>query len=208
MKEEQNYIRDIAEIRSLMERSTKFMSLSGWAGIIAGIYALAGASIAYYFWGFTPNVLFYKIINSESGASGLLKVIILAILVLVLAISTAIYLSYNKAKKKNEKVWNSTSRQMIANMGIPLAAGGIFILILLSHGLVGLIPQSMLLFYGLALFNAGKFTYDEVKILGIIQMLLGLIGSIFIEYGLLFWGIGFGVVHIIYGIYMYLRYER
>jgi hypothetical protein len=208
MKEKQDYIRDIAEIRSMMERSSKFLSLSGWSGIMAGIYALLGAYVAYSVFNFNPDEIALNTMKSESLASSLPSVIILAILILMLAVGTAIVLSYKKAIKRGETVWNPTSRRLLANMAVPLLAGGILILVLISKGFVGLIAPLTLLFYGIALYNAGKFTYDEVKILGMIQIALGLINSYFIEFGLLFWAIGFGVVHIIYGIYMHFRYER
>jgi hypothetical protein len=44
--------------------------------------------------------------------------------------------------------------------------------------------------------------------LGICEIGLGLIASIYMGYGLLFWAVGFGVLHIIYGIVMYMKYER
>lgn len=201
MKNEQDYIRDIAEIRAMMERSSKFLSLSGWAGIMAGIYALAGAWIAYAVFGFNPDEIFY---NSFS----LTQVILLATGILILALVSAIYDSRRKAHKRGEKVWNATSRRLLASMAVPLFAGGILILVLISKGLIGLIAPLTLLFYGLALYNAGNFTINEVKFMGMVMIGLGLISSWFIEYGLLFWAIGFGVVHIGYGIYMHFRYER
>jgi len=204
MKEEQDYIQDLAEIRSMMERSSKFLSLSGMAGIMAGIYALTGAYIAYIVFNFNPDGISYSSFDSSS----LSAIIFLAISVLVLALGTAIILSWKKALKRSERAWNSTSKRMIATMAIPLAAGGIFILILLSKGLIGLIAPSTLLFYGLALYNASKFTFDDLKLLGLIQMGLGLTSAWFVEYGLLLWALGFGMVHIIYGIYMHLKYER
>ncbi len=136
------------------------------------------------------------------------QVIFLALLILTLAIGTAIFLSYNKANKRGEKVWNASSKLLLANMAVPLTAGGILILVLLSKGFIGLIAPLTLLFYGLALYSASKFTYDDVKYLGMLQMGLGLISSWYIEYSLLLWAIGFGIVHIVYGIYMHLRYER
>lgn len=205
---DQNYVRDLAEIRTMMERSTKFLSLSGWAGIMAGMYALAGAWIAYSVFGFNPDVIVYDSLQSGGLSASLPKVIGLAIVILILAIGTAIFLSYKKASKRDEKAWNATSRRMIANMAVPLAAGGILIVILLSKGFIGLIAPLTLLFYGLALYSASKFTYDDLKFLGLIQMGLGLISTWFIEYGLLLWAIGFGVVHIVYGIYMHFKYER
>ena len=208
MTEEQEYIRDIAEIRSMMERSSKFLSLSGWAGIMAGIYALSGAYIAWKIFDFNPGEIVYSTTNSGDLSSGLWKVIFLAFIILILAIGTAIFLSSKKANRRGEKAWNATSRRLLSNMAVPLVVGGILILILFSKDLIGLIAPFTLLFYGLALYNASKFTYDEVKLLGMIQMGLGLISSYFIEYGLLFWAIGFGAVHIVYGIYLHFRYER
>lgn len=208
MKDKQDYIQDIAEIRSMMERSTKFLSLSGWAGVMAGVYALAGAWIAYSFFDFNPHKIVYSPVHSGSLYSGLPNVIILALAVLVLAIGTAIFLSRRKADRKGEQVWNATSRRLLIHMAVPLAAGGILILILLSKGLIGLIAPLTLLFYGLAIYNASKFTFDEMKFLGLIQIVLGLAGAWFTEYSLLFWAIGFGLVHIVYGMYMHFSYER
>ena len=203
MKEEQDHARDIVEIRSMMERSSKFVWLSGWAGIMAGIYALAGVYVARKVFNFNPDEIVYSDISS-----GLLQVILLAIFIFVLATGTAMFFSYKRASKRGEKLWNATSRRLLINISVPLIAGGLLILILISKGLIGLIAPFTLLFYGLALYNAGKFTYDEVRILGVVEITLGLISSYFVEYGLLFWAIGFGAIHIIYGIYIHYKYER
>jgi hypothetical protein len=208
MKDEKDYLRDIAEIRSMMERSSKFLSLSGWAGIMAGIYALAGAFIAFKFPNFNPDELIAGNLEAGSIFASLSKVIWLAIIVLILAISTASFLSFRKADKKGEKIWNHTTRRFLLSMAVPLAAGGLVILVLISKGLTGLIAPLTLLFYGLALYNASGFTLNEVKTLGFIQIGLGLISACFIEYGLFIWAAGFGVVHIIYGVYMHYKYER
>ena len=200
MKEEEDYIRDIAEMRSLMERSSKFLSLSGLAGIMAGIYALSGAFIVYTVFEFNPT--------QATLSSGLVEVILTAFIVLVLAIGTAIILSYRKAYKRHEKFWNPTARRVLINMGVPLVTGGLLIIILVSKGMIGLAAPFTLIFYGVALYNAGKFTYEEMKSLGLIQIALGLISAYFVEYSLLFWATGFGVVHIIYGIYIHYRHER
>lgn len=204
MKEEQDYIRDIAEMRSMMERSSKFLSLSGLAGVMAGIYALAGTFVAYRFFDFNPG----EIAISDSLSADFLKTVFLAFTVLVLAIGTAIYFSWKKANKRQEKFWDPTAKRVLFNMAVPLVTGGLLILVLMAKGLIGFIAPFTLVFYGLALFNAGKFTYGEVKSLGLIEIALGVIGSYFVEYGLLFWALGFGVVHIIYGIYIHYRYER
>ncbi len=208
MKEEQDYIRDITEMRSMMERSSKFLSLSGLAGIMAGVYALIGAFIAYKVLDFNPNEIIANPVLSTDLSSKLVKVIFLAIIILLLAVGTAVFLSYKKAMKRREKFWNPTAKRLLINMSVPLIAGGLLILVLIAKGLIGFIAPFTLLFYGLALYNASKFTYEEVRSLGLIQIALGLLSSYFVGYGLLCWAIGFGIVHIIYGIYMHYRYER
>lgn len=201
MKEEQDYIQDIAEIRSMMERSSKFLSLSGWAGILAGVYALTGAWIAYSVLEFHPNEIFYSYPD-------LTNIILTATGVLFLSLVSALLDSRRKARKNDKKAWNATSRRLLTSMAVPLFAGGILIVLLISKGLLGLIAPLTLLFYGLALYNAGTYTIKEVRVMGFVQMILGLLNVAFISYGLLFWAIGFGVVHILYGIYMYFRFER
>lgn len=201
MKNEQDYIQDIAEIRSMMERSSKFLSLSGWAGILAGIYALSGAFTVYKVFGFNPDIITYV-------SPDLQMVLLSASIVLVLAIGTAVLFSQQKASQSGEKVWNAVSKQLISYVAVPLLAGGVLTLVLLSKGLVGLLAPLTLMFYGLALYNAGKFTFDAVKFFGLIQIGLGLLGCYFIEYGLLLWAFGFGVLHIVYGAYIHFRYER
>ncbi|WP_103664433.1 hypothetical protein [Gracilimonas amylolytica] len=201
MKDQQDYIQDIAEIRSMMERSSKFLSLSGWAGIIAGMAALAGAGIAHFAMEFRPDEILYPYPD-------LTTLIWLSLGVLVVALVGAIFDSYRKAGKRDEKAWNPTSRKMLSSMSVPLFAGGFLIVILISRSLLGLIAPLTLLFYGLSLFNAGFYTVKEVRIMGLFQMLLGLLNLTYIEFGLLFWALGFGLVHILYGIFMHLRYER
>lgn len=208
MKKDKDYIQDIAEIRSMMERSSKFLSLSGWAGIMAGIYALAGALAAYTIYDFNPTTVGGSLNSDSSSYPALFNIVLLALAVLLFALLTAIYVSLREARKREEKLWNTTSKRLLINMVTPLFVGGILILILISKDMIGFIAPFSLLFYGLALFSGGNFTYPEVRILGIIQISLGLISSYFVEYGLIFWSLGFGVVHIIYGIYMQFKYIR
>jgi hypothetical protein len=206
MKKEQDYFRDLAEIRSMMERSSKFLSLSGWAGIMAGIYALIGAFIAYYVLGI--NLEKAGEFSTTVLPGGIFQIIVLSTLILILALGTAIFLSHQKATKRGERIWSVTSKKMLAHMAVPLVAGGILILLSLSKGLIILAVPLSLVFYGIALFNASLFTFQVLKYLGIIQIVLGLASAYFTGFGLLFWAIGFGVFHIIYGTYMHFKYDR
>lgn len=203
MNEERDYSKDLADIRSMMERSSKFVSLSGWEGILAGTYALIGAYIAKFIIGFNPDSIAYSI-----PAESLSHLIYLGVAILVLSLVSAVFFSWRKAGNKGVSSWNATSRRLLTSMAVPMGVGGVLMGILIAHGLLGLVAPMMLLFYGLALYNAGQYTVWEVTFLGSVQIGLGLFGAFSVEHGLLVWAIGFGVAHILYGIYMHIRYER
>lgn len=211
----QNPHEQLKEIRSLMERSSRFMSLSGWTGIMAGVYSLLGAAFAYY-------VLFVET-PIEPGRETLyenyatyplvlysqknLQLFLIALSVILLSAGTAFYQSSQKAKQQGVKLWNTTTKRLFIQVAIPLVSGGLFSLALLNYGHVGLIAPAMLIFYGLALLNGSKYTLKEFHSLALCEIGLGLISLFFIGYGLYFWAIGFGVLHIIYGILMQKRYN-
>jgi hypothetical protein len=208
MKKDTDYLQDIEEIRSLMEKSSKFISLSGWAGIFAGIFALMGSYIALTYLDFNPQSLSVDSESDPFQQTQIFSVVQLALLVFLLAISFALFFTHRRAKRKDELLWTPTAKRLVISMAVPLFTGGILILLFISKGFIGFVAPFSLLFYGLALFTISKFTFDEVKILGLIEILLGLISVYKVSLGLLFWAIGFGVVHIIYGIYVYFKYER
>lgn len=206
MKTEQEYIKDLTEIRSMMERSSKFMSLSGLSGIMAGVYALVGAYIAYrmsYAESISGNFS-----DGQIFSGNVLEIILLGLAVLVLAIGTAILLSWKKSKKSGEKLWNSVTRRMAVNMFVPLVTGGVVVALLLIKALPEYIAAATLIFYGLALFNASQFTFKEMRSLALIEITLGLLAFYITDYGLFLWALGFGLMHILYGIYMHLKYEK
>lgn len=200
--EKKNYLRDISEIKNMMDKSSQFISLSGLSGIMAGVYALIGAFIA--------NQL---ILNHDADyitlESNIFKqIIIIALSVLFLSIITAFILTYRKAKKEGENVWNSTSRRLMVNFLIPLVTGGFFALLLLKNEYYGLIAPVTLIFYGLSCVNASKYTFRDVRYLGISIVITGLLATEFPGYGLEFWALGFGICHIVYGSIMYFKYDR
>ena len=208
MKEEQDYIRDITEIRTMMERSSRFLSLSGLAGVMAGIYALAGAYLAYTAYDFRPEAYLEPPAQNRPLGTELFEVSILSVLVLVLAIGTALVLSYRKATLRGERAWNGTTRRVIYSMAVPLAAGGILILLLLSRGQVAWVIPMTLVFYGLAQYNASRHTYKELQSLGLLLVGLGLLSAWLVTYSILIWALGFGLLHIVYGVYLHYKYER
>ena len=207
MKEIQEYEKDIASIRTIMERSAKFISLSGLSGVLAGIYALTGATIAYFTIHYPISPINYRTYSLQTPEA-LSKLVLIATLVLIASITTGLWLSSKKAKKHGLKLWTATSKRLLFNMAIPLVAGGIFILIMLYTGHFGLAAPACLVFYGLALIQGSSNMYDEIRYLGFSEIILGLIGAILPGYGLIFWALGCGVLHIVYGAIMHNKYDR
>ncbi len=210
--EAKNYLDDLKDIKSMMAKSTQFISLSGLSGLIAGIYALIGAFIAD-----TTIESYFKILKivkfTKEGYEFTIndlefKLIQISVLVLIVSIVTAYLLTLSKAKRINETLWNSVSKKLLLSFCIPLATGGILGILLLKSNYWNLIAPITLIFYGLACENASKFTFRDVRYLGITQILLGLISIQYPGYALYFWAAGFGVCHIIYGSLMYFKYDR
>jgi len=207
MKEVHEYEKDIASIRTMMERSAKVISLSGLSGVLAGIYALVGAVAAYFIVHYPIAPWHYRI-DSVADPDTLWKLLIIAALVLTASLVTGFWLSGRKAKKQNITFWNNASKRLMINLAIPLVTGGIFILIVLNTGHFGLAAPASLLFYGLALIQASSNTFDEIRYLGYCEIILGLISAQLPGYGLIFWAVGFGLLHIIYGAIMYNKYDK
>ncbi|MBO3698699.1 hypothetical protein [Roseivirga sp. E12] len=204
---EKDYLKDISQIRSIMEKSSRFISLSGLSGVLAGIYALIGAAIAHELV-YTSEVIVYERLVLRDVRGNLTALIIIALSVLLLTIVTGIVLTKRKAKKEGVKSWDETTKRLLINLFIPLIAGGILVVIFYNQGLIALIAPVTLIFYGMGLINASHYTYRDIRFLGISEVILGLIASAVIGYGLLIWALGFGVLHIIYGALMYFKYER
>lgn len=209
MHPENQHLEALQDIRQMMQRSSRFLSLSGLSGIAAGIWALAGAVVAH---GMIEE--YYHHYNAVNGYSGetfqklKLHLFLLALVVLGLSLLSAFYFTWRKTRTDKTTLWNHTSRQMAVSLLIPLVAGGLFVLSMLQHNEWRFVAPGCLVFYGVALINAGKYTLRDIHYLGITEIILGLIATQFLGYGLYFWAIGFGVLHIIYGFIMWWKYER
>ena len=199
-------LKDISEIRSIMEQSTKFLSLSGLSGVSAGVIALLGACAAIFYLG--GNIDYINHLKPHPGISFQTFFFLDAGIVLGLALLFSTYFSKRKAVKMNLPFWNKTAKHLLVSMLIPLITGGLLCLIQIQNQDYDWIASSTLIFYGLALLNASKYTLREIQYLGISQLVIGLLCAWINQYDLYFWAAGFGVFHIIYGIYMYLKYER
>lgn len=196
--ENKEVINTLSEIRNMMERSTKVLSLSGISAFVVGILAVVASFVA-------KSIL-------ENGWLHVYKVrslMIMAIALFVICFATVLYFAKRKAEKNGLLFkFDKTVRKMLWSFFLPLIIGGVLCVGLIYQGHYGLTSSFMLIFYGLALVNLSNFTFSNIKYLGYVQLDLGLVDFLMIQHSLLFWMIGFGVCHIIYGIIFYFMYER
>lgn len=190
----------LADIKSIMDRSSRVLSLSGWSGIWAGLVALAATGIAYRKSADVPDGQVLK--------NFLYELVLLALLTLIVAVAGAFYFSYRKNKKQGQVTFNAAARKMIISMCIPMLAGGwMCAAFILNEDFIYVIPV-MLITYGLTLINSSKYTISDIRWLGLFEVLTGCIAFLKPEWQLYFWAFGFGVLHIIYGFIMWNKYDR
>ncbi len=197
---EEKYKDDLKAIKDMMNRSSRFISLDGLSGISVGVIALAGA--------YTAQQLVYKDLGELSYASieipadKMTNLVLVAFGTLILAILAAIFFTTRRAKKQNQGIWDLQTRRLVINLIIPLVTGGLLCLILLGKGFIGFLAPLTLIFHGLALVNASQYTLKEIRGLGLLMIMIGLLAMFFVSSGLILWAMGFGVLHILYGILM------
>ena len=192
-----------------MAQSGRFISLSGLSGVAAGTFALVGAAVAIWYLGVTPfdgEPTYLEDVRIGRNFVGFF--LLDAGLVLVGALAAGIFFTVRRARRQGQSVWGPLTTRFLINLAIPLVAGGIFCLALIFQETYQLVAPATLVFYGLALVNGGKYTLDDIRRLGFAEIALGLVASFLPGYGLEFWAIGFGVLHIVYGILMWNKYER
>ena len=203
----ESHLAHLDEIRQIMNRSTRFLSLSGLSGISAGLTALAGGGVAYMYLRYHAYEVGLALDPSQILRVHWPFLIALACGVFVLAFALAVYFSSKLASRKLASAWSPALQRLLIALAQPLGVGALFCTLLYAQGQVVLLVPATLIFYGLALLNAGKYTLNEIQALGLIQCVLGLLATAFPLYGFLIWLVGFGLLHIAYGAWMYYRYE-
>jgi len=207
----ENPIEDLREIRKMMESSSKFLSLSGLSGVFAGLSALVGAWFAYLEMERMNGLQYSYYMQdrmSDWGDELSMRLAFIAIIVLIAALSFGILFTWLKARKQQKKLWTPLSFRLLISLMVPLGFGGLFVIGLYYQGFYVLVAPATLIFYGLALLNGSKYVHVDIKYLALCQMALGVLALFKLYYGLIFWAIGFGVLHILYGLIMYFKYDR
>lgn len=201
-----NYHEDLSHIRSMMERSSRFISLSGLSGVVAGLTAIIGALYVYFVFK-REGISYFDGDRNIFGPALVRELVWIGTGILVVAVLSGYFFTASKSKKKGLKIWDATTKRLLITFAVPLVAGGFFCLALIYHHLFVFVAPATLIFYGLALVSAERYTLTDVKYLGYFEIILGLISLFFLGWGLLFWAIGFGVLHIVYGLIMHKKYK-
>ncbi|SDQ29987.1 hypothetical protein SAMN05421664_1040 [Chryseobacterium soldanellicola] len=201
-----NYHEDLSHIRSMMERSSRFISLSGLSGVVAGLAAIIGAAYVYFVFQ-REGIDYFAGQRNFFGPALVRELVVIGTLILLTAILSGYIFTANKSKRKGLKIWDGTTKRLLFTFAVPLVTGGIVCLALLFHHLFVWIAPATLIFYGLALVSAERYTLTDIKYLGYCQIVLGLLSMFFLGWGLVFWTIGFGVLHIVYGLIMHKKYK-
>lgn len=204
--ESKNYHEDLSHIRSMMERSSRFISLSGLSGVVAGLAAIVGAAYVYFVFQ-REGIDYFDGQRNIFGPSLVKELVLIGTVILIVALLSGYIFTANKSRKKGLKIWDATTRRLLVTFAVPLVTGGFFCLGLLYHHFFVFIAPATLIFYGLALVSAERYTLTDIKYLGYCQIVLGLISLFFLGWGLLFWTIGFGALHIVYGLIMHKKYN-
>lgn len=202
----------LADIRQMMSRTSRVLSLSGLSGAWAGACALVAAGLAYARAGTYPfeGVDYYTAYFRQglNGATVESYVFTSGLVTMAVAVAGAVYFTVRRGRHTGAQLWNAQTRALLEAMLVPLAAGGLLVLALWCHNDYGYSASITLIFYGLALLAGGRYTLDEIRTLGYCEVGLGVVTAFFPEYGIDAWAIGFGVLHIVYGGLMWWRYER
>lgn len=201
-----NYHEDLSHIRSMMERSSRFISLSGLSGVVAGLGAIIGASYVYFVFK-REGIDYFNGERNIFGPALTKELVLVGTLILLVALLSGYIFTADKSRKKGLKIWDATTRRLLITFAVPLVSGGIFCLALLYHHLFVFVAPATLIFYGLALVSAERYTLTDIKYLGYCQIVLGFISLFILGWGLLFWTIGFGILHIVYGMIMHRKYK-
>lgn len=200
---------EISHIKALMDRSTKFIPLSGLSGIMAGIYACIGSVWAGILLRQNDiSITAFGKGNTQVSDTLIMQIYFIGLGVLFLSVSTAIWLTIRKLSRRGENFTNSGRKELIERMAVPLFTGGLLLNIFLLQGEFYYLASTSLVFYGLALVAGSYYIISLVKYLGISEIILGLVAALFPAYGLVCWIAGFGLLHILYGSILYYKYER
>src|SRR5882762_2234727 len=190
MNEQQQSLQDIQQIKQMMERSSRFISLSGLSGVAAGVCALVGAWFANGVLEGSGGTSNYRAVVARTFETESIedffkhRLFQIALITFFAALLSSFFFTYLRSKKNKIPMWGYSSKRLLINVAVPMIVGGIYLFRQMQLGSYGLIAPGCLIFYGLALVNASKYTLGEVRYLGYGMLALGLMNLCYVGYGI------------------------
>ncbi|HUL34002.1 MAG TPA: hypothetical protein VL128_08975 [Candidatus Eisenbacteria bacterium] len=175
-------------IRETMESAAEFTAVPGWGGVAMGVTAMASAFVA----------------SRQAFPSGWLTVWLAEAFV---AVAIAAPAAATKARRANSSIFRGPGRKFVLSFAPPIIVGGLLTLVLFKLGVTAVLPGVWLLLYGTAIVTGGAFSVRAVPIMGL--CLMGLGGAALFApaaWGNLFMAGGFGLVQILFGIWIAIKY--
>ena len=175
-------------IRETMERSTSFTAVSGVAGMIMGAVAMVAAVVA----------------STRRTPEAWLLTWLIAALVAGLA---ALWAMIRKARASGVSLLSGPGSKFALFFTPPIVVGALLTAALVRVDLLSVLPGAWLLLYGTAVVSGGAFSVRIVPMMGVGFMLVGAL-ALFAPpaWGDEFMAVGFGVLHIVFGLVIWRKH--
>jgi hypothetical protein len=171
-----------------MERSAAFTAVSGWGHVLLGFTAFLSAWLAAH----------------QSSSLGWLRVWLAEGL---LAVAIGLVSCTWKANRRGLPLFSGPARKVALSLAPPLVAGAFLTFLLFRGGLSSALPATWLLLYGAGIITGGAFSVAILPIMGLCFMLLGGLAVLApVAWGNWFLALGFGGLHVIFGILIARRH--
>ena len=179
---------NLSFIRSTMERATSFTAVPGWGGVAMGATALVAAAIA----------------PLQGSPDGWLRVWLVEALV---AGAIGSYAMARKARRSEGAALSRPTRRFLLSYAPPILVGALLTFVLHREGLFRVLPGLWLMLYGTGVVTGGAFSVRVVPVMGLCFMAVGAVALV----APASWGdpalaLGFGVLHIIFGVIIARRH--
>ena len=178
----QHALENLRFIRETMERAASFTAVPGWGGVAMGITGLVAASIA---------------VRQSSPRAWLATWLIAALVAMAIGATTLVW----KARNADVPLLSGAGQKFVLTLSPPLVAGGLLTAALYAAGMTGILPGLWLVLYGAGVITGGAFSVKIVPVMGLCLMSLGAVALVApASWGNWFLAIGFGGIHIVFGL--------
>lgn len=189
--------RDLNFIKKTMEASTRYRNIPTCGYVAAGALGALGTLATYLLIGAEKTLELARLNQND--------IVNLALLwsgVFVLTIFGLVVLSVRRAKQRGISAWNSLAARMFLSQVPLIIVAGLLTVGLTQHGCYSLVPAVWLTCYGLISYSFSYFTDFGHKVLGAVFIALGAAACFAPDfYQPILLGLGFGGVHLVYGLY-------